>query len=137
MADDQLKYLEFLQATIARMASNSFVVKGWSVALGTAVLGFSVKDGNWALALIAMLPALAFWALDSYYLMLERQFRGLWVKALKPDATLFDMNPGELDPEEWLEAAQRHAVVLVHAPVLALSPLVALALWFFHSGAAH
>jgi hypothetical protein len=35
------KHLEMLQAAIARMASHSFVAKGWSVTLATAMLGLA------------------------------------------------------------------------------------------------
>lgn len=31
--EDQRKYLEMIQAVIARLASNSFILKGWSVTL--------------------------------------------------------------------------------------------------------
>src|SRR6266436_8960138 len=75
MPEDRLKYLEFIQAAISRMAANSFLIKGWSVTLGTAVLGFSLKENNWAMALVALIPASSFWALDAYYLGLERLFR--------------------------------------------------------------
>src|SRR6266404_6186943 len=96
MADEKLKYLEFLQAAISRMASNSFLIKGWSVTLGTAVLGFSVKENNWGMALVALIPTASFWALDAYYLSLEKLFRDLWQKAVDYAGATFDMNPGYL-----------------------------------------
>jgi len=128
MAEDRLKYLDFLQSTISRMASNSFLVKGWSVALGTAVLGFSVKESSWALALIAAIPVASFWTLDAYYLGLERRFRQLWEDAVGDKVDLFNMNPGVLDPELWIEAAWRPAVWLVHLPIFVASLLVSAAL---------
>ena len=65
MIESWLKYLEFLQAAIARMAANSFAMKGWSVAFGTAIIGLTAKDGSPQLASFALLPALAFWLLPS------------------------------------------------------------------------
>src|ERR1700692_4009136 len=114
MAEEKLRYLEFLQAAITRMGSNSFLVKGWSVTLGTAVLGFSVKESNWALALIAIFPAGAFWALDAYYLALEKLFRDLWEKAVANDGATFDMKPNTLSYAHWIAAAKRPAVCFVH-----------------------
>lgn len=124
MAASKLKYLEFLQAAITRMASNSFLVKGWSVALGTAVLGFSVKEGNWALALIASLPAGAFWTLDAYYLALERRFRNLWTAAASSEQPAFNMAPGGPTRREWMDAARRPAIVLAHLPTISTSVFV-------------
>jgi hypothetical protein len=77
MAEEKLKYLEFLQAAITRMGSNSFLVKGWSVTLGTAVLGF-------------------FWILDAYYRALEKLFRDLWERAVASEKVTFNMRPGTL-----------------------------------------
>jgi hypothetical protein len=123
MAEEKLKYLEFLQAAITRMGSNSFLVKGWSVTLGTAVLGFSVKESNWALALIAVFPAGVFWALDAYYLALETLFRDLWEKAVASEGVTFNMRPGALYRAQWVAAAKRPAVWLVHCPIILVSAL--------------
>ena len=133
MADDKLKYLEFLQLTIARMATNSFVIKGWSVALGAAVLGFSVKDGNWRLALIATGPAACFCLLDAYYLGLEKLFRGLWDRAVAGQEATFNMNPGVLTAGAFWAAVRRPTVCLVHVPVIVAAILVALTLGLLRS----
>jgi hypothetical protein len=123
MAEEKLKYLEFLQAAITRMGSNSFLVKGWSVTLGTAVLGFSVKESNWAMALIAVFPAGVFWVLDAYYLALETLFRDLWEKAVASKEVTFNMRPGTLCRAQWVAAAKRPAVWLVHCPIILISAL--------------
>jgi len=34
--DDKRKHVEFIQAAIARMAGNSFVIKGWSLTIAAA-----------------------------------------------------------------------------------------------------
>lgn len=125
MSDAKLKHLEFLQAAISRMAANSFVIKGWSVTLGTAVLGFSVKESNWAMALLAIVPTGSFWALDAYYLALERSFRELWKRSLPEASPSFDMNPGAVCSEQWSFAARRPAVLLVHLPIILASLLAA------------
>ncbi len=38
------KHLEMLQAAITRIAGYSFVAKGWSVTLATAILGLACCD---------------------------------------------------------------------------------------------
>jgi hypothetical protein len=130
MPEDRLKYLEFVQAAISRMAANSFLIKGWSVTLGTAVLGFSVKENNWAMALVALIPAGSFWALDAYYLALEKSFRDLWKRAIEGAVSTFDMNPGSFSGDRWREAACRPAVLLVHLPIIIASLLAAAVIAF-------
>ena len=36
--EDKLKYLEMIQEIIKRMASNSFLLKGWSVTFASAII---------------------------------------------------------------------------------------------------
>ncbi len=131
MSEAELKYLDLLQDAINRMAANSFLLKGWSVTLGTTVLGFSVKEENWMLALFAVIPVLSFWLLDAYYLGLERLFRELWKKAVKAEVEIFEMNPGKLSWQLWVETAWRPAVWMVHLPTIVVSLLTAAALEFF------
>jgi hypothetical protein len=62
-------------------------MKAWIVALATAVIGFvAAKDGKPGAAIYALAPALAFWALDAYYLALEFRFRDLYNTAIGSEA---------------------------------------------------
>src|SRR5436309_15095253 len=74
MNTDHLEHLKMIQAAIARMAQNSFVTKGWSVTLVTATLALTVTEKQHALVLLSIVPALAFWFLDAFYLRQERLF---------------------------------------------------------------
>lgn len=88
-----LKEIEIIQDIIKRMASNSFMIKGWSLTLVVATL---LLKGNKHQVLIAFIPLLVFWFLDAYFLWQERMYRKLydWVRnnRLKTDEYLFDMN---------------------------------------------
>jgi hypothetical protein len=78
MTEDQRKHLDMLQAVITRLAGNSFILKGWSATLVTGLFALSAKETNaWYLA-VALLPAVTFWLLDTYYLRQERLFRRLF-----------------------------------------------------------
>src|SRR5262249_10328877 len=94
MRDDVVEHLRFIQAIIARHGNNSFLLKGWTVTLAAAILGLAASNPNPLLGLIALIPALAFWALDAYYLRQERIYRTLYdrvrLNANKP------VEPGEL-----------------------------------------
>lgn len=88
-----LKEISLIQDIIKRMASNSFMIKGWAVTLIVATL---LLKGNKHQVLIAFIPLLVFWFLDAYFLWQERLYGKLydWVVAnrLKTDELLFSMN---------------------------------------------
>lgn len=118
MADDnKRKHFDLLQSAIARMASHSFLLKGWSITVATAMFGLAAKETKPPLALLALLPILAFWGLDGYYLGYERRFRQLFQAAVAAQATDFRMTPDPLGLRGWLEAAFRPAVVALHLPL--------------------
>jgi hypothetical protein len=76
--EKKLKHLEFIQQAIERMASNLFLLKGWSVTLISALFALSAKDADKKYLLIAFMPVLMFWALSGYFLSQERKFRALY-----------------------------------------------------------
>jgi hypothetical protein len=73
--ESKIRYLEMIQSIMAKMSSNSFMLKGWAVTLVAGVFALSAKDANSIYFLIAYIPVILFWFLDSYYLMLERQYK--------------------------------------------------------------
>ncbi len=75
---NRIKHMEMIQAVVARLASNSFLLKGWALTLTAAFLGLSVNNKDPGIAATALLPILAFWSLDTYYLRTERLFRALY-----------------------------------------------------------
>lgn len=92
MTEDQRTHLGFIQNTITRMGSNSFFVKGWSVALVTALFALSAKDANKTYVLISCIPVPIFWILDGYYLSLERRFRTLYKKVVDGTVAEYTMD---------------------------------------------
>ena len=127
--ENKRKHLDLLQSAISRMAGNSFALKGWSVALATVIFGLSTKESVPGLALVALVPILAFWGLDAYYLALERGFRALYTAAILPNTpTDFAMKPSAVTPKVWLECARRPAVVWLHLPLAGAAVAVFLAL---------
>lgn len=78
-----IEYLEMIQNIINRMAGNSFKLKGWAVTLVSGAFALAAKDANVVFCLVAVIPILAFWGLDSYYLEQEKLYRELYEKARK------------------------------------------------------
>jgi hypothetical protein len=76
------KHLDHIQAVITRHNSNSFMIKGWAITICTVVLTVA---GTWKepiIALIAFVPILVFWLLDSFYLANERCYVSLYATAI-------------------------------------------------------
>jgi len=74
------KHLDLIATTISRMAQNSFLIRGWCVTVATGILALAVQAKDSILVLTGVLPIVAFWLLDAYYLMIERRFRTLYDK---------------------------------------------------------
>lgn len=86
------KHLEFIQGAVNRMASNLFLLKGWTITLIAALFALSAKDANAAYAFIAYFPAIVFWVLDGYFLSQERRFRALYDKVRTMDESQIDFS---------------------------------------------
>ncbi|MDE1925060.1 MAG: hypothetical protein KGH79_02685 [Patescibacteria group bacterium] len=91
--DAKLKHLEFIQATINRMAGNSFLLKGWTVTLVGALFAAAVTETSFLFLGISLCVVLFFWLLDGYYLSRERHFVKLYehVSVKKPADIDFSM----------------------------------------------
>src|SRR6266545_1540679 len=83
--DAQVKHLEFVQAVIARLANDSFLMKGWALTVAGIILGFAADNLSWRMAAAAFLPVAAFWGLDAYFLRQERLFRRLYDAVRRSD----------------------------------------------------
>ena len=88
-----LKYLSFIQDVITRMNRNAFQLKGWSVTITSALAALAVNNGKSSLLFVSALSVLPFCALDGYYLLMERKFRGLYADVVNccKDIVLFSM----------------------------------------------
>lgn len=73
--EDDRHYILLLQENINRMASNSANCKTWLVTILAALLAIQVSlQELQGILWIALIPALLFYLIDSYYLGLERRF---------------------------------------------------------------
>lgn len=78
--ENKIKHLELIQGVVNRMAGNSFALKGWAVTLVAGIFALAAKDTDKLYFLIAYIPIIIFWGLDSYYLLQERLYRALYDK---------------------------------------------------------
>jgi len=75
---ERIKHLELIQNVIGRLGNDAFLVKGWAVTVEGVFLGLAVQQQAAGLAVVAVIPSLAFWGLDTYFLRSERLFRALY-----------------------------------------------------------
>ena len=103
--DAKLKHLEFIQAVISRMATNSFLFKGWAITIAAGLAAFAAVESRTALLVLALASTVMFWGLDGYYLWLERCFITLHnhVAAQDPAEIDFAMTPDKTNAaRRWL-----------------------------------
>ena len=122
MGDDaKLKHLEMIQGVINRMSVNSFLLRGWSVVLVAAIFALAAARESATIILAALLPVLAFWGLDGYYLHQERLFRSLYNKVMElPEENVdLSMDTTKLHDRwnSWPSAAFSKTVVVFHGTV--------------------
>ena len=90
--EDKRKHLELVQGVINRMASNSFMLKGWAVTLVAGIFALAGKDTDKLYFLVAYVPIIIFWGLDAYYLLQERLYRSLYDKVRQTDENNIDFS---------------------------------------------
>ncbi len=95
-----IEEVKVIQDIIRRMAINSFNLKAWTITLIVATVLF---NGSGKYVLVAYVPLIAFWYLDSYYLRQEKLFRKVynWIIDYRLENTdkLFYLNPMQFDNE--------------------------------------
>ena len=90
-----VKHLEIIQGIINRLGHDSFLIKGWSMAILAAGIIFTSRNeiqSIW-IVLAFLIPVIGFWILDGYFLWQERLFREVYKEVGKQETTDFQMNP--------------------------------------------
>lgn len=121
--EDKQRHLEFLQLAINRMASNSFILKGWNITLIVGLFALTLKDLSSVYLYLAILPAIAFWGLDDYYLRQERLFRELYNsirKTKRKDIDPYSFNTTSMNGKvkNWFCTLFSPTVILLHGSVI-------------------
>jgi hypothetical protein len=76
--DNKIKHLEFVQGVINRLNSNSFMIKGWSITLTSAIFALTGTIKEPILCFISLGPIIIFWILYSIFIDNERCFISLY-----------------------------------------------------------
>lgn len=78
MEQAKIQHLEMIQSVINRLASSSFAYKAWMVGIVSALLALGISMQSIIIFGLSLIPLVAFWFLDSYYLHKERMYRILY-----------------------------------------------------------
>lgn len=126
--ESKLKHLEFIQNVITRMNTNSFLVKGWTTILVSALFALSARDAIQRYVYITWLVIPMFWFLDGFFLGQERQYRKLYahVAQLSPQEITFDMNakPYSTRQTSWLVAIFSRTLLLYYLTLFVITLII-------------
>jgi hypothetical protein len=121
--DAKLKHLEFIQSAIGRMATSSFLFKGWSVTVAAGLSAFAAGASRPGLLFVALLSTALFWGLDGYYLWLERGFVKLHYRvAATQEADIdFSMAVDKTNAAaQWLKTCLSRHLIAFYGMILAI-----------------
>lgn len=117
-------HLQMIQAVISRLAGQSTTVKGWSITLTGALLGYGASTATPLLAFIAGYVVMAFAALDGYYLSLERAYRALFTDVLEGTAADWSLAVPRPSRALYRSAALSPANVILYGASLSVVAIV-------------
>jgi len=117
-------HLTMIQNAIARFASQSTTIKGWSITVTAALLGFGATTTTPVVAVVAGYATLAFAALDAYYLSLERAYRKLYDSAVADHAEPWSLSVTRPAARAILSALRSFAIVVTYGTSLAAAATI-------------
>lgn len=85
---ERIKHLEMLQGVVSRLANEAALIRGWALTVSAAFFAFAAQALSWPVAAVGMLPVIAFWGLNAYYLRAERQYRALFDRVRNRDVSV-------------------------------------------------
>jgi len=83
----ELEVLSTIQNITKRMATNSLIIKGWTVVVVGIILLLSSTEYQ---ALIAVFALLVFWYLDAYFLQQKKMYRALYKEIVENKLNIGD-----------------------------------------------
>ena len=146
-SDACIKHMDMVQAVVARLAGNGFIVKGWAITVAGAFQGFSITGQDKWLAIVGVVPTLLFWVLDASFLRSERAFRALFerVRTGKSDAFFMNATSPELVKTlpkseqvslSWRRTMFRVSLVAFYAALIVSAVAIAVCIELWGDGSA-
>ena len=136
--EKKLAHLKMIQRIVNRLSNNSFLLKGWSVVLVSALFALAAGNTKVYFIYLAYFPAIAFWVLDGYFLWQESLFRALYdhVRQTKEEEVDFSMDirivKSQVKP--WSDVIFSMTLLIFHGTVLTSIVVVMLLTIFIKKG---
>lgn len=131
-------HLDMIQGVVNRLSHNSFLLKGWSVLLVSAMFALAAKDSQILFVYLAYFPAISFWMLDGYFLHQERLFRKLYdkVRVLSEEDIDFSMNTQTVKDrvDAWSAVTLSKTLLAFHGVLIVSVLLVTIVSIFLKQG---
>jgi len=131
-------HLEMIQGVVNRLSQNSFLLKGWSVVLISALFALAANNAKILFIYLAYFPAFAFWILDGYFLWQERFFRALYdyVRVQNEDQIDFSMDTSVVRDKvkSWTAVVFSKTLLIFHGTVFFSIVIVMLIIIFLNKG---
>ena len=118
--NDKVKHLELILGVVNRLAGNSFLIKGWSVTLTSALFALAAARSDRRFVLLSYFPVIMFWVLDSYFLYQERLFRKLYDNIRIATTSDFSMDTTEVkgNAKTWTQTAFSTTLLIFHGTIV-------------------
>lgn len=100
------KEIDLIQSCINRMAKNSFMIKGWALTIFAGVITFSKMEAInnlWMLICTILVPYVAFWLLDAFFLHTERKYCKMYAWVIQERKRGNTEYQYDLNPERFKE----------------------------------
>lgn len=125
MKEGKAEYLCMVQEAISRMSTTSGILKGFSATVITGIAAISFTEVNKWILLLSVFPVVSFFALDVYYLKLERKFRYLF-DLIRTDKKEIDFSMDTRIGKDKIKEAKVRALDCLQSP----------SIWLFYPPAA-
>lgn len=119
--ENKRQHLQMIQEIISRMASNSFIIKGWSVAffgaLFTLLISKTLRIDKMYMLMVILVTVVLFWIHDAYYLNLERQFRNLYNEVIEKEENEIDFKMTPIKKEKLCCVFLRPILIITYGSI--------------------
>jgi hypothetical protein len=129
--------IQLIETIVNRMSSNSFLIKGWSITMLSALIAVYLTNMNKPFSKYILysciLFCIVFWISDAYYLRQERMFRKLYTEVIEMDEEeiTFSMDTSKFK-ECFFKCMVRPIFLITYVPILIFLILMVNHLLFFH-----
>ncbi len=119
--EKKLKHLEMIQNVINRLSNNSFSLKLKAFVFVAVVFGLTIKDIHINYVWLTLLPTLAFWGLDGFYLKQEKLYRSLYDKVRQTSENdidfSMDVSSVKCSEKRWISVCISWTILGFHLPI--------------------